>query len=230
VLDHLCGRDPVPWIDRFRERRRAFIAHRPTDDAAKANRRRPNAPARSLDEYVGGYAHPGYGHIIIERIQDRLECRYRGMTGGMNHRHYDTFELDEQPTTLWPDNLAITFLYDREGRIDRLSAPFEPQVADIMFRRVAAGEALDPDFRARCVGVYRGGAIRHVVALDQHGGLTLSPTGQPTYRLTPYRDRIFTIEELNGFRVEFQGGDAGAVSTIILHQPNGTFQAQREAE
>ena len=229
VLDHLCGRDQMPWIDRFRERRRAFIAHRPTDDAAKANRRRPNAPARSLDEYVGGYAHPGYGHIIIERMQDRLECRYRGMSGGMNHRHYDMFELDEQPTTLWPDNLAITFLYDREGRIDRLSAPFEPQVADIVFRRVATGEALDSAFRASCVGVYRGGAIRHVVALDQHGRLTLSPTGQPTYRLTPYRDRIFTIEELNGFRVEFLDGGTGSVSTIVFHQPNGTFQAQREA-
>jgi CubicO group peptidase (beta-lactamase class C family) len=230
VLDHLCGRDQVPWIDRFRERRRAFIAHRPTDDAAKANRRRPNAPARSLDEYVGGYAHPGYGRIIIERRQDRLECRYRGTSGGMNHRHYDMFELDEQPTTLWPDNLAITFLYDREGRVDRLSAPFEPQVADIVFRRVATGEALDPAFRASCVGVYLGGAIRHVVALDQHGGLTLSPTGQPTYRLVPYRDRIFTIEELNGFRVEFVDGETGGVSTIIFHQPNGTFQAEREAE
>jgi hypothetical protein len=126
--------------------------------------------------------------------------------------------------------LAITFLYDREGRIDRLSAPFEPQVADIVFRRVAAGEVLDPAFRAGCVGVYRSGAITHVVALDQHGGLTLSPTGQPTYRLLPYRDRVFSIEGLNGFRVEFLDGDTGAVSTIIFHQPNGTSQAERQAD
>ena len=231
VLDHLCGRDQVPWIDRFREQRRAFMAQRPIDHATKSKGRRSNAPARSLDEYVGDYAHPGYGRIVIEPMQDRLQCKYRGMSGGMNHRHYDTFELDEQPATLWPDNLAITFLYDREGRIDRLSAPFEPQVQDIVFRRVASGEALDPAFRARCVGVYhRGGTVRHVVALDQHGGLTLSPTGQPTYRLTPYRDRIFALEELSGFRVEFLDGDTGSVSTIIFHQPDGIFQAQREAD
>jgi hypothetical protein len=31
------------------------------------------------------------------------------------HRHYDVFELNEQPETLWPDGLAVTFLYDREG-------------------------------------------------------------------------------------------------------------------
>jgi CubicO group peptidase (beta-lactamase class C family) len=230
VLDHLCGRDQVPWIDRFRERRRAFIAQRPADEAARDKRRRPNAPARSLDEYVGGYAHPGYGHITIARTNDQLECGYRGMRGNMIHLHYDMFELDQQPATLWPDNLAITFLYDREGRIDRLSAPLEPQVPDIVFRRVAAGEGLDPAFRARCVGVYRGGAISRVVALDEHGLLTLSPTGQPTYRLTPYRDRIFAIEGLSGFRVEFLDGETGSVSTIIFHQPNGTFQAQRQAD
>src|SRR5204862_2411279 len=180
VLDHCCGRDQLAWIDRFRERRRAFIAQRPTDHAAKSKGRRLNAPARPLDEYVGGYAHPGYGLINITQTENRLACEYRSMRGGMSHRHYDMFELDEQPATLWPDNLAITFLYDREGRIDRLSAPFEPQVPDIVFQRVAGGEGLDPVFRAKCVGVYRGGAITHVVALDQHGGLTLSPTGQPT--------------------------------------------------
>ena len=76
-------------------------------------------------------------------------------------------------------------------------------------------------------GVYRGGVTKHVVALDKDDQLTLSPTGQPTYRLTPYRDRIFAIAELDGFRVEFVDDVAGRPSTIIFHQPNGTFQAQR---
>jgi CubicO group peptidase (beta-lactamase class C family) len=229
LLDHLCAREQTQWIDRFRERRRAFIAHRPADVAAKAKGRRPDAPARALDEYVGDYAHPAYGQVTIERTADGLAFRYRGMSGAMNHRHYDVFELDEQPATLWPGHLAITFLYDREGRIDRLGAPLEPQVSDIVFHREAGGEALDPAFRASCVGVYRGGAIRHVVALDETSQLTLSQTGQPTYRLVPYRDRIFAIEGLNGFRVEFASGEMESASTIIFHQPNGTFQAQREA-
>lgn len=227
IIDHLCGRDRVPWIDRFRERRRAFVAQRPIDHAAQVKGRRPNAPARTLDEYVGDYAHPAYGRISIQQNKERLQCAYRGMSGVMSHRHYDMFELDEQPDTLWPDRLAITFLHDREGRIDRLCAPFEPQVPDIVFRRVAAGEALDGAFRQSCVGVYRGGMTKHVVALDKDDQLTLSPTGQPTYRLTPYRDRIFAIAELDGFRVEFVDDVAGRPSTIIFHQPNGTFQAQR---
>jgi hypothetical protein len=51
--------------------------------------------------------------------------------------------------------------------------------------------------------------------------------GQPTYRLAPYLDRTFKITELEGYRVEFQRGDSGAVDTIVFHQPNGTFSARR---
>jgi hypothetical protein len=78
---------------------------------------------------------------------------HRGMFGALVHRHYDAFELDEQPETLWPGGLSVTFLYDREGRIDRLLAALEPNVADIVFRRDASGEALDAAFRRACVGV-----------------------------------------------------------------------------
>jgi hypothetical protein len=166
----------------------------------------------------------------IEAASDTLAFRYRGMSGALIHRHFDVFELDEQPETLWPGGLGVTFLYDREGLIDRLLAPFEPNVADIVFRRGASGEALDAAFRRACVGVYRGGATVHVVTIDADGELTLSPTGQPTYRLAPYRERVFAISELEGYRVEFARDETGAVAKIIFHQPNGTFQAQRETE
>jgi hypothetical protein len=149
------------------------------------------------------------------------------LSGELTHRHFDVFEVPENPVMLSPGLLAITFAYDREGNINRLSAPFEALVADIAFARVAGGDVLDPAFRACCVGAYQNGPTKHVVALDADGQLTLSPTGQPTYLLLPYRDRTFTIKELEGFRVEFQRDESGAVDTIIFHQPNGTFLARR---
>jgi CubicO group peptidase (beta-lactamase class C family) len=228
IFDHLIGKDAIPWLDRFRESRRAYIAHRPTDIAAKRAARRTDAPSRSLKEYAGDYTHPAYGQVTIEAADDALVFRYRGMSGAMIHRHYDAFELNEQPETLWPDNLVVTFLYDREGRIDHLLAPLEPNVADIVFCRSASGEVLDLGFRRACVGVYRGGAVMHTVAIDADGELTLSPTGQPTYRLAPYRERIFAIRELEGYRVEFIRDEGEVVTKIIFHQPNGIFQAQRE--
>jgi CubicO group peptidase (beta-lactamase class C family) len=229
IFDHLAGREPTPWLDRFRERRRAFIAHRPVDEAEKHRARRSDAPSRALEDYVGDYAHPAYGRIAIAIAGDGLGFAYRGLSGAMAHRHYDAFELPERPDTLWPGKLAITFLYDREGEIDRLAAPFEPQVADIVFQRAPHGEALDPKFRQRCVGVYRG-AIEHRVALEADGELSLSPTGQPTYRLDPYRGRIFAIRGLKGYRVEFSRDEKGVVTTIIFHQPDGTFRAERAAD
>jgi hypothetical protein len=100
-------------------------------------------------------------------------------------------------------------------------------VTDIVFGRIAGGEVLDPAFRESCVGTYQNGPIKHVVALDADGQITLSPTGQPTYLLVPYQNRTFTLMELEGYRVEFKHDEAGVVDTIIFHQPNGTFQARR---
>ena len=58
-------------------------------------------------------------------------------------RHYETFELPEARDRLLPDQLAITFLTDREGKVVSLSAPLEPMVKDILFARLAAGACTD---------------------------------------------------------------------------------------
>ena len=229
VFDRLCGKEPVPFLDRYRTRRRAYIAQRPAEREARRAARKPSSgPTRPLADYAGDYENPGYGRITIDVIGEALHWRFRNLAAALAHRHYDVFEVPEDLDTLSPGLLSITFAYDREGNINRLSAPFEAQVADIVFTCVARGDALDPAFRASCVGIYEG-AIKHVVALDADGQLTLSPTGQPTYRLVPYQDRIFSIKELEGYRVEFQRNDAEAPETIIFHQPNGTFLARRVA-
>jgi hypothetical protein len=228
VFDRLCGRDPIPWLDRFRTRRRQFVAQRAADRQAHRATRKPGAgPSRPLAEYAGDYEHPGYGRITIDAGGDALHWRFHGLSGELTHRHYDVFEVPENPMMLSPDLLAITFGYDRDGHISRLSAPLEPLVADVVFGRIAGGDVLDPAFRESCAGTYQNGPIKHVVALDADGQITLSPTGQPTYLLVPYQNCTFTIKELEGFRVEFQRNEAGVVDTIIFHQPNGTFLARR---
>jgi hypothetical protein len=122
--------------------------------------------------------------------------------------------------------LAVTFGYDREGIIDRLSIPLEPMVSEIVFLRTG-GDLPDASFREACVGTYQHGPTHHLVALDADGQLTLSPTGQPTYRLIPYQSTIFAIDTLPGFRLEFRFEPSGVVERIVFHQPNGTFVAHR---
>ena len=139
VFDRACGKEPIPWLDRLRERRRKFVAQLETDREAWKAARRPNTrPSHDLGDYAGDYDHPGYGRITITHADDRLTWAYRGMSGPLQHRHYDTFELPEAPDRLLPHRLAVSFSTDRDGNITSLAAPLEPLVKDIVFTRAPA--------------------------------------------------------------------------------------------
>ncbi len=228
VFDRVCGREPIPWLDRFREQRRKALAQRDVDrQARKATRRPDTRPSHDLADYAGDYDHPGYGRISISHAEGQLTWAYRGMSAPLAHRHYDTFELPEAPDRLLPDRLALSFSTDREGNIASLAAPFEPLVKDIVFTRIAAGDCTNPAFRQHCTGTFSQGATTVVVGQDNDGQLTLTVGSQPTYKLRPYQSRTFVIDELEGFRVEFQPGPDGQVDELFFHQPNGTFVARR---
>jgi Domain of unknown function (DUF3471)/Beta-lactamase len=228
VFDRVCGKEPIPWLDRLRERRRKFVAQIDVDrQAHKATRRLNTRPGHDLADYAGDYDHPGYGRITIAHAEGTLSWAYRGMSEPLAHRHYDTFELPEAPDRLLPDRLTISFSTDREGNIASLAAPFEPLVKDIVFTRMAAGDCMNPAFRQRCTGTFSQGATTVVVGQDNDGQLTLTVGSQPTYKLRPYQSRTFVIDELEGFRVEFHLGPDGEVNELFLHQPNATLVARR---
>jgi hypothetical protein len=229
VFDRACGKEPIPWLDRFRERRRQFVAQLHVDrQAHKAARRPDTRPSHELGDYAGDYDHPAYGRMTIAHVDGQLTWAWRGFAASLAHRHYDTFELPEVPGRLFPDRLAITFSTDRDGKITSLATPFEPLVEDIVFARIAGGDCTNPTFRTRCTGtfIYQG-ITTVVVAPDSDGQLTLKFGSQPAGRLRPYQDRTFVIDELAGFRVEFRLGADGDVDELVFHQPNGTFVAQR---
>jgi len=228
VFDRTCGKEPVPWLDRLRERRRKALAQRDVDRRAhKAFRRQDTRPSHDLSDYVGDYEHPGYGRMSIAQAGDELQWAYRGMSAPLAHRHYDTFELPEAPERLLPDRLAISFFTDREGNITSLSAPLEPLAKDVVFARKPAGDCLDLAFRKECVGTFSRPQMTIVVAQDNDGQLMLTAGSQPTYKLVPYLGCSFVIAELAGFRVEFRRRADGTVHEVIFHQPNGTFAAPR---
>jgi len=228
VFDRACGKDPVPWLDRHRERRHKVLAQQEVDRQAHKSVRRPNTrPSHEPLEYAGDYEHPGYGRMSITHADNALQWAYRGMSAPLAHRHYDTFELPEAPERLLPDRLPISFSADREGNITSLSAPFEPLVKDIVFTRIPSGDCMDAAFRKQCVGTFMRPGMAIVVDQDYDGQLIMTLPGQPAHKLIPYQARTFVIGELVGFRVEFRRGADGTVNEIIFHQPNGTFPAQR---
>ena len=231
VFDRVCGKEPIPWLDRFREQRRKFVAQLDVDRQARKATRRPNtSPSHELADYVGDYEHPGYGRITITHAEGKLNWAYRGMSEPLAHRHYDTFELPEAPDrllSLLGYRLLISYSTDREGNIASLAAPFEPLVKDIVFTRIAAGDCTNPAFPQHCTGTFSHGGTTDVVGQDNDRQLTLTVGSQPTYKLRPYQSRTFVIDELEGFRVECHLGPDGEVDELIFHQPNGTFVARR---
>jgi CubicO group peptidase (beta-lactamase class C family) len=231
VFDRVCGKEPIPWLDRLRERRRKFVAQLDVDRQARKATRRPNTrPSHDLADYAGDYEHPGYGRITITHAEGKLNWAYRGMSEPLAHRLYDTFELPELPEApgrLLPGRLAISFSTDREGDIASLAVPFEPLVKDIVFTRIPAGDCMNPAFRQHCTGTFSQGATTVVVGQDNDGQLTLTVGSQPTWKLRPYQSRTFVIDEFEGFRVEFHLGPDGEVDELFFHQPNGTFVARR---
>jgi CubicO group peptidase (beta-lactamase class C family) len=153
VFDRVCGKELAPWLDRFRERHRKFVAQQDADrQAEKASRRPATQPGRDLADYAGDYEHPAYGRITIIHAEGKLHWAFRGMSELLTHRHCDTFELPEQPDApgrLLPGRLALSFSTDREGNITSLATPFEPLVKDIVFTRVPCGDC--PLLRRRAV-------------------------------------------------------------------------------
>src|SRR6516164_5593367 len=228
VFDRVCGKEPIPWLDRRREQRRKFVAQLEIDrEARKATRRLNTRPSHDLADYAGDYDHPGYGRMTITHAEGKLHWAYRGLSEPLGHRHYDTFELPEAAGRLLPDRLAISFSTDREGNIASLSAPFELLVKDIVFTRVPAGDCTNPAFRQHCTGTFSWGGTTVVVGQDKDGHLTLTVGSQQAYKLRPYQSRAFVIDELEGFRVEFHLAPDGGMDELIFHQPNGTFVARR---
>src|SRR5206468_12590590 len=91
VFDLVCGKEPIAWLDRLRERRRKFVAQLDADRQAQKATRRLNAPpSHDLAYYAGDYEHPGYGRVAIAHADGALTLAYRGMSAPLAHRHYDT--------------------------------------------------------------------------------------------------------------------------------------------
>ncbi len=228
VLDQVCGKEPVPWLERLRDLRRKAVAQEDTDEKTRQSAQKRNAPpGHELSDYAGSYEHPAYGRMIITHAGDQLRWAYRTFSAPLAHRHYETFEVPRVPYELNPDRLAISFTTDRDGNVASLSAQLEPMVADIVFVRVPSGDCMDAGYREACAGRYRHGSITHVVAQQSDGQLTLKPDYQPLYHLRPYQGSVFSIAELEGFRVEFRRGATRSADELVFHQPNGTFVAQR---
>ncbi len=226
VFDRTLGLEPVDWLGRIKDQQAK------ADEAEKAGEKQDvkvegTAPSHALSDYVGQYEHAGYGLLSVELDGEaHLRAEYQDNASRLEHYHYDVFQVAEDPLNPFSGG-KLLFLYNLKGEIDRVAVPLEPAVEEIVFTRVAEAVMRDRAFLEAFVGEYELAGTVITVALKGTDAITLHVPGQPTYDLVPTRGTSFDLASLSGYSVEFKRDDSGAVTEVVIYQPNGTFVASR---
>jgi len=136
LFDRLLGLDQVDWVGRtLEQQKKQEKAQQESEKKKLAERKEGTKLSHALADYAGSYEHPAYGRIQINAGGTGLQYQYLGISGNLNHYHYDIFEVEKVPGNPLAET-KVTFLYDKKGDIDRVTVPLEPSVEDIVFSRV----------------------------------------------------------------------------------------------
>jgi hypothetical protein len=157
---------------------------------------------------------------------DQLKGTFNSMTNPLKHYHYDIFELGMERLDM---RMKVSFFTNVKGDIDRLSAPLEPTVKDIVFQRLPAKGLTDKSFLEQFVGEYEVIGMTMTIALKGEKALVASLPMQPEVELVPYKGTIFHVKGLSGYSIEFKLDAAGRVTEAIVEQPFGVVIATKKA-
>jgi CubicO group peptidase (beta-lactamase class C family) len=226
LIDRMLGDDTVDWNARITSQYEQMRARAESGSSVDTTRVTDTQPSHPLDDYVGQYTHPGYGTFEVTMDADSLVGRYGQFSSTLRHARYDVFELHPEIGG-GEQTFPVQFEMAMDGSVDEVVIPLEPAVDPIVFTRSASEALKRTEYLSQFTGEYafRGQTI--TVRLRGEDMLTLTVPGQPTYTLEPTDENAFDIQNLSGFRVSFQTDD-GAVTQMMLHQPNGTFEAERK--
>lgn len=232
AFDRLLGLDPIDWNARILQRRQAAEkAEKRAKGKAELDRKMGSRPAHPLVEYVGEFDHPAYGTIGVARDGNAaLKATFHDIPMRLTHWHYETFRVEPQDPALAEEKLFLLFRTNAKGDVDGLSIPLEPSAPEIVFTKKPPARLSDPAFLKTLEGTF---AMvdnpSFTVTFTLKGDiLTATVPGQPTYTLEPYRGTEFKLKELTGFTVRFLLDAKGAVTEVLLLQPDGAYSAKRK--
>ena len=132
LIDRLLELSPIDWNAR-RKRSAKAEAAKAKQTKSKEKRARNSMPSHPLADYMGEYAHPGYGSVYVTFEKNRLHLSYNTLPFRLKHYHYDVFSLIDEGTG--EESFRTQFHSDVKGKVVSLTIGFEPAVADIEFRR-----------------------------------------------------------------------------------------------
>ena len=135
VYDRLLGLPRVDWNSRHlqllaKQNARASESER----ELIAKRVDGTTTSESLHSFVGTYEHPAYGAMHVRIAESgALEIAYDDFVLSLDHFNYDVFRITSPPN-LVPVTGLVTFTVS-DGTVGTVAIPFEPNGADIVFKR-----------------------------------------------------------------------------------------------
>ncbi len=226
ICDRLLALEESPWNERFRkDYDEVKAAESLGKERSETDRVQGTSPSHSLDAYVGDFEHPGYGLLSVELDGEQLNATFNSMEFTLTHYHYDTFEAHLERFDV---TLKLSFSTSPRGDIETVSAPMEPMVSDIVFKRVHGKEMQEKSFLEQFTGIYEVLGMPLTVALKGEKALIVSLPGQPDLELVPYKGTEFRVKEHSNISVEFKLDATEKVTEAVLIQPNGVFTAKKK--
>lgn len=229
AVDRILGLEGIDWLGDAKEKREKALQE--IEEAKKkkeSTRVAGTYPSHPLSDYSGEYENSGYALLKIVLTGDALSLIYNGIEAPLEHWHYDVWngaDTDGDPTF---ENRKFIFRSDIDGNIARVESMFEPQAAPIVFRKRPDMRLSDANYLRGLVGTYVTKDNTKFTVDLAGDGLTLTVPGAPTYTLVPDLNGRFVVQEARTVSLEFVINDGETATRILIHQPGGIWEAERQ--
>lgn len=208
LFDLLLDLDARPHGERLHAQHAAMVSG--MEQAKEARESKGLLAVRPLTDYVGRYAHPGYGAITVRLEGAELRATYKGLPEGrLEHRHLEVFDLAVMISGV-EQTIPAQFTHDLLGEVDALAVQFEATLPALRFERAPETGHLTPEVLDRLAGTYTAGPLTFVVQRRGDSGLVVSVMGGSATEITPVRGTTFALQ---GQPLEFT--DRGTLKTLL---------------
>ena len=228
AIDRLLGLDPIDWRGEALAKRKKG---KETDKEAEGNksltRKTGTTPSHALRDYAGQFENDGYGPLQIKLRDDKLEAIFNGMTGVLEHWHYDVFNAMEGASDDFLANHKFNFSTDADGDVAAVTVNLESAVDPILFKRQIDPRLFDTNYLARFVGEFEYAGFTLTISLAG-AGLKLTIPKEPQHELVPKLDGSFAVKDHTSFVLKFVTDSDNHVTGVQVQRPSGVVLAPRK--
>lgn len=222
--DFMLSLPEIDWYDRLDKKEKEE-----EEKEKKKEEKEPvsgTAPHHPWNDYAGTFEHPAYGKLVVEVESDTsLTTHYNSITYQITHWHYDVFRGFDHD---YDDKKFFNYRTNNDGEIETVEINFEPSTGPIVFKKNPPDQLKSPEFLALLVGKYLADKLPIAITLKGQSAIQITPQGQPTFELEPYRGTEYRFKGVAGYSIEFLLDDGKKkVLGAKLHQPNGIFEVER---